>query len=276
MNCRYTSFKKYLVKYSIIAPPPFKSKTLIAVGSLLSAETLSRNALIWGTGTLTTKSLYKRCNRGHFRLFPLNRSIDYIKEKLRKTEQPDIRAVRGPRTQALLQNLGFACPSVFGDPAILMPRLYTPHTLNKKINIGLILHHSQELSTDFQEQLLSYGIQTISILRSNFAEIENFIDEISSCNLIFSTSLHGIIISQAYGIPAQWIRLHNRPIHTDDWHKFEDYFLGAGQIVQKALEIKLDKTCIKTILNASVPDILPFRTSDQLLEAFPKDSLHIA
>lgn len=53
------------------------------------------------------------------------------------------------------------------------------------------------------------------------ADIENFISELTSCRYVLSTSLHGIILSHAYGIPALWIK--KGYIDTDGF-KFHDYF----------------------------------------------------
>lgn len=56
-------------------------------------------------------------------------------------------------------------------------------------------------------------------------DIKRVIIEITSCRRILSTSLHGIIVSHAYGIPALWIR-HN--VLHDSNLKFYDYFSSVG------------------------------------------------
>lgn len=38
----------------------------------------------------------------------------------------DIRSVRGPVTRNILMDLGYDVPSVYGDPAILLPLFYNP------------------------------------------------------------------------------------------------------------------------------------------------------
>ncbi|HCI5723053.1 TPA: hypothetical protein NPO34_005233, partial [Klebsiella variicola subsp. variicola] len=54
---------------------------------------------------------------------------------------------------------------------------------------------------------------------------EFVVDEIISCEYILSTSLHGVIVAQAYDIPTLWIK-HN-DINTDGI-KFYDYFDSVG------------------------------------------------
>src|SRR5690606_497331 len=49
-------------------------------------------------------------------------------------------AVRGPRTAARLTELGFTAPTIYGDPAILLPMLYHPG-VEKKNKVGVIAHY---------------------------------------------------------------------------------------------------------------------------------------
>ena len=50
------------------------------------------------------------------------------------------------------------------------------------------------------------------------------IQNITSCEQTFSSSLHGLIVSHAYGIPSVWCNFYpNKPIAGDNV-KFRDYF----------------------------------------------------
>ncbi|MGR4383081.1 polysaccharide pyruvyl transferase family protein [Escherichia coli] len=57
------------------------------------------------------------------------------------------------------------------------------------------------------------------------SNIEDVLNQMLSCEQIISTSLHGVIVGHAYGIPTIWIK-HN-DIDTDGF-KFKDYFDSVG------------------------------------------------
>ncbi len=61
------------------------------------------------------------------------------------------------------------------------------------------------------------------------ASLEKCIDELCSCDLIASTSLHGIIVAQVYGIPAAMLQYTEQPLQKHSTFKFDDFFLGTGQ-----------------------------------------------
>lgn len=251
-----------------IASPPFVEITISAIGSLLSSSTLSKNLVVWGTGTLTERSLDPR----PLKFFPVSRLVKDLGRRFIR-QQPDIRAVRGPKTRMLLERKGINCSRVYGDPAILTPFFYEPKPLSDRFKIGLILHHIQSnlLKAD---ELKDLKILLISVERETEEEIEHFVDEIVSCDYVYSSSLHGIILAQSYGIPAQWIQVVGYPIQKDSRHKFEDYFLGGGQIIQNPLKITLDIESLALLTKLSAPPrLLPFQCRDSLLDVFPFDVL---
>ena len=78
-------------------------------------------------------------------------------------------------------------------------------------------------------------MREIEILRVARAGIEAFLDEMFGCETIVSTSLHGLIIANAYGIPARLASFvdSDRQIHGDGM-KFDDkgnlYSVGPGGV----------------------------------------------
>ena len=53
-------------------------------------------------------------------------------------------------------------------------------------------------------------VKVIDIMRSGYDDIEAFLDEVSECEHVISTSLHGLIVAQAYGIPVGWAVMSTR------------------------------------------------------------------
>lgn len=105
---------------------------------------------------------------------------------------------------------------VYGDPAILLPLMYFPE-IKKTKEVGYIPHlWCQDSFPEFIDVNLPW---------------KEFVDEILSCKKIVSSSLHGFIIAQAYGVKAEWIldeRIPGAEI------KYQDYLTGVKDGIKKA------------------------------------------
>lgn len=134
-------------------------------------------------------------------------------------------AVRGPLTRRMVLDAGGECPPVYGDPAWLLPLVHPDRGLPRTSRVGLIRHFTHR----DRPMELGEGVREIEIVRNGRAGIEAFLDEMLDCEAIVSTSLHGLIIANAYGIPARLATFDDgdRQIHGDGT-KFEDYFLSIG------------------------------------------------
>ena len=117
----------------------------------------------------------------------------------------------------------------------------------------LIEHHSQRHS---DEQ--TANLHKLSILTTDY---QAFIDELAASSLVISSSLHGIILAESYGIPAIWL---SAP--SVDGFKFQDWYHSTGRTNIRpcsSLEEALQST----------PPPLPALTDmqKQLIECFPTD-----
>jgi len=134
--------------------------------------------------------------------------------------KPVIKAVRGPVTKARVEfQAGIPVPCV-GDPALLMPRFYDPRTAGRDqhYKVGFIPHyvHQQETSTWLNGR---DDIKFINVLDAP----ERFVWNLLECDAVFSSSLHGLVIADAYGVPRAW---YNGTIQLGgDGAKFADYFM---------------------------------------------------
>lgn len=154
-------------------------------------------------------------------------------------------AVRGKISLKTLVEQGLldqeeATKVALGDPALLMPRFFTPPlSKNTKTKIGVIPHFSDyEFTKKALKQKGWRGkVQLIDIC----APLEKVIGQISGCRATISSSLHGIIFSHAYRVPSAWCEPGGCVLMGDgckflDYHSifYEEYeFLRPLKSVEK-------------------------------------------
>lgn len=179
--------------------------SFIAIGSMINLKTLAHQCIFWGTGTMALRLPY----------IPGNKFL----------------GVREPLTRHSLIQSGYTCPDIYGDPALILPSIYNP-AIKPKYKLGVVCHwrHKEKFCCDT-------SVKFIDILRKE-SEIEDFVDDIKDCEMILSSSLHGIIIANAYGIPARWFILEGIPLEGDPTKKFIDYFSSVQMPLQIPLLIK--------------------------------------
>jgi hypothetical protein len=129
-----------------------------------------------------------------------------------------IRAVRGPISRMRAQACEAKCPRIYGDPAMILPDLYTPKP-GKRHGLGFIPHYVDQFRVG--EWYKGKG-HIINVLQ----DVESFVDEVASCERIISSSLHGIIIAHAYGVPAVWAKWSDSI--GGDGTKYRDYYTSVG------------------------------------------------
>lgn len=162
---------------------------LIAVGSLLESST--KRCICWGTGMAQPRLVP---SGGRFIM------------------------TRGYLSRQLLLDSGFNVESdVCGDPALLMPLLYDNRKEQIPGRVGIIPHVSE---VEAVKKLLGENNQ-FEVIDFRTKDINNTIDEILYCTFVYSSSLHGLILCHAYGIPCLWFRLK---VQTGGDFKFKDHF----------------------------------------------------
>ena len=145
-------------------------------------------------------------------------------------------AVRGPLTRQVVLAAGGSCPEIYGDPALLLP-LFHNAPVTKQYRLGIVPHY-----VDYNAAKLAWNLLpntfVINILRSDPLQV---IDEIRRCEYIVSSSLHGLIVAQAYGIPAVAIGTLAGKL-SGDGIKFRDYLLSTGQPVVDPVKVSGQET----------------------------------
>ncbi len=168
-----------------------QSPKLLAIGSIF--ENAKSGDTIWGTG------IHPRHYAGLYQW-------DEPKPDL------DVRLVRGPRTRKFLLDRGIDCPELYGDPALLLPLFYQPE-IKPIHDVGYIPHLYDARRVRNPWHLID--------VRLPWREVVN---QIVQCRKIVSSSLHGLIVAEAYGLPAIWLRTE-----IQGEVKYLDYYEGTGR-----------------------------------------------
>lgn len=192
---------KRIINYNDMRKPRFNITHYTCIGSVFEWEVDSAS-IVWGTG-----SMYGGLKQ-------------FIKPQ-------KICAVRGPLTRKALINQGIPCPEVYGDPALLLPLVYKPH-VNKKYKIGLIPHYVDCNLSSVKSFCNKYENKILLIHMQNYNNWKEVVDDICSCECTASSSLHGMIISDAYNIPNVWIRLSDNIAGGD--FKYLDYLASVERV----------------------------------------------
>lgn len=172
-----------------------KEQKFLAIGSVLINA--RKNDVLWGTGMNAKRT----------------------DPKLFKLQKTDIRAIRGPLTRNfILKNFKVNCPEVYGDPGLLVPYFFPEFKRkeNPKKEYVIIPHYSEEKL--YPKEIFANVVYPTD----NWRDI---IREILDSKFVIASSLHGLVIADAYGIPARYLRTsEHEPIF-----KYMDYYLGTNR-----------------------------------------------
>lgn len=148
--------------------------------------------------------------------FPLRQDVHVWGSGLMSVpKQPDkklvnVHALRGTMTRACLKS----DVTVLGDPGVLASRLWDPAPI-KKYRLGIIPHYIDKRSWPNADKVIDVT-----------QGVDEVIKEITECETIASSSLHGLIVAQSFGIPA--MRLPHPGVGGGDF-KWLDYTSAMGR-----------------------------------------------
>ena len=196
----------------------FHLKNYLCIGTLLDAVNYSnKQTVVWGAGVS-------------------GQDRDFIIPHKKC-------AVRGYKTIEFLKNRNYPFPTVVGDPALLLPRFYEPKFREErregrlrggeqsegwrgekklwKFKIGIIPHVVDLHHPVIEEIRENHADEILIIDLAHYKKWTDVIDQICSCDMILSSSLHGLIVSDAYNIPNCWIELSGKVLAG--YFKYQDY-----------------------------------------------------
>lgn len=186
----------FKVKYSGLG-----AADLIAVGSLLEGVEALGSSLrphVWGAG--------------------------YIREggRWNSMVRPRFHAVRGRLSLERVRHLSSKSIAV-GDPALLLPFVYNPPVVGgRRFEMSIVPHFVDRYADDIR-WARRHGLHVIDVL----APPHRVIDEIRASNFVLASSLHALIVADAYGVPNQWTPVFSSSVEGGRY-KFDDYYSAFG------------------------------------------------
>ena len=134
----------------------------------------------------------------------------------------EVHAVRGPLTLRELRR-GFDVPNVpFGDPALLMAQMHEMPKENVTFEYAVIPHWV-DFDLSVIHRLRQLGVKVIDIRQST----QQLLKDLAGVGKVLSSSLHGLILADAIGIPNCRVQFSTNVIGGD--FKFLDYCMSVGR-----------------------------------------------
>ncbi len=179
------------------------SPRLLTIGSIIQAA--RDGDVIWGAGMNGARGVFRHAPR---------RLHAY--------------ATRGPISYDFLRRGGFDVSRVTAmfDPVSLVPHLFADELATMRASVTgppgdfiLVPHYrdDQEMRRrypEYQDRIVSADTPFLEMARIMLRS-----------SLVISSSLHGLILAEALGVPAVW----HRPLMGEDELKFTDYYLGTNR-----------------------------------------------
>ena len=187
--------------YVPVLRPPERAN-LVGVGSILEMVPESYAGSVWGSGLMIEER----------RAFPSARFL----------------ALRGRLTAQLL-GAGPAVP--LGDPGLLVSRHVAPAGHHGKV---VVLPHGHHIHDPHFARLLAQTPELTRLVRYD-RHPEEVARDISGAALVVTSSLHGLVLADSYGIPAVWVT-SDLPLGGGDF-KFRDHESAVRPLAPRHLRL---------------------------------------
>lgn len=217
---------------------------LASVGSIITM--FDRPGLhVWGSGLM--RSLTKE---------------DLV--RLEANRPARIHAVRGWRTyNELTSKLGWRVPKIYGDPGLLLPRFFSAQSPTQRFELTLCPHYSHKrwFASSIGEQIEIIDVEN---------DPDTVVRTIANSGACISTSLHGLIVAHAYGVPWVWLEIEGQKLSGTNF-KFEDFFTVLDRSSVAHAKLPVDQLTAENLLALRKLARLPSSKFDfdDLLNAFP-------
>ncbi|WP_408886290.1 polysaccharide pyruvyl transferase family protein [Lactococcus lactis] len=199
----------------IVYEPDIKKADLLSVGSLLHIlldlefGAKHKKINVWGSGTI----------------YPLQAEVGSIKTKfpIHSFSEMNISNIKFHAVRGQLTKNDLKLSKVhLGDPGLLANLVYEASKV-KKYKLGVIPHFEDANNPLIKKFSKTNNVKIIDVLRAP----QEVIADLTSCELIFSSSLHGLIVADSFGIPNIHMELSDKLVGGN--FKFEDYYSSVDK-----------------------------------------------
>ncbi|MGP5034508.1 polysaccharide pyruvyl transferase family protein [Brachybacterium alimentarium] len=169
---------------------------------------------LFGAGSVMQMLLKRRKGND-----PLVWGSGFIEDPDLGEDKPVVRAsaVRGQSTRSNIVS-SYASSVALGDPGLLAPLLLNGR-VKKKYALGVIPHY-KDAGSDLVAEAARRG-PSVRVIDVGWTP-EEVAREVASCDAVISSSLHGLIFSDALGVPNAHVRLGGKV--KGGLYKFGDYY----------------------------------------------------
>lgn len=148
--------------------------------------------------------------------------------------------------------------TLMGDPGLLAP-LFFEKPIHKKYRVGIVPHLWNICDKELDDIKSDHPEVKIIDVREDALKV---IMQIAECDFIFSSSLHGLVIADSFGIPNQWVTFKEIPF-GGSW-KFLDYYLVFS--IKTPAAIEFDTSILTDSMIANYIDDFDTRTEGKLIQ----------
>lgn len=238
---RYTNFGDILTPYifnkykiPIKHSPANSNIDLYGIGSLLDLVPENYTGIIWSSGFLMPRKTKKVLSKAPY-------------------------AIRGKLSLSYIEYDNR--PVTLGDGGLIIDRAYKPTNTDKKYKLGIIPHYVDIDWADFDIRSFSIFSRPDVLFIDPKDDVETYINNVVSCDNILSSSLHGLVTSDSYGInngmlttPFSYKSLH----YNKGSFKFKDYYSVFNQEMPSYITLDSNTSleiCLSNCRQVNKPNI---------------------
>lgn len=202
---------------NVVYEPKIIKADMIAIGSIFESLIKTKHEIL--TIKKYIKNRYKLYSLPKIEVF----GTGFIEEPSQNVEfirRINLIAVRGKFTKSNVDRITKRKNEItLGDPGLLSKELYDLSKVKKRYKLGMVPHYVDKKNKYISEiNKMNSKSKIIDIQQEPFA----FLKQISQCEVIISSAMHGLIAADSLNIPNLRLTVSNKL--TGGNYKFHDYY----------------------------------------------------